>query len=102
MLCLVMTQKGTGCDYTIGCGTRVVGLKATTLEAAREEAKKVFADFGCSGDRDLAAADIVEVKEDAMPLLHEFQEGERRVQNEADMAAKRAQLEKLKRELGET
>lgn len=32
----VLTQGG-GCDYTIGCGVKVKALRATSLEAARDE-----------------------------------------------------------------
>jgi len=38
---LLMKQVGSGCDYTIECGTAFHTLKATTLEEARAEAKLV-------------------------------------------------------------
>ena len=36
---VVMVESGEGCDYTIGCGTRMEMLKATTVEEAVSEAK---------------------------------------------------------------
>ncbi len=35
---LYMNQSGEGCDYTIGCGQKLLALKASTIEEAIEEA----------------------------------------------------------------
>jgi len=43
---LILTQDG-GCDYTIGCGVRIVKLEAETLLAAKAEAKAIMIhDYG--------------------------------------------------------
>lgn len=39
---LLLRQEGEGCDYTIGCGLKVVPLNETTVEAARVEAEGLF------------------------------------------------------------
>lgn len=42
---LVMEQKNQGCDYTIGCGTTIEPIRATTMEEAIEEAIGIGADW---------------------------------------------------------
>jgi hypothetical protein len=39
---VILVQEGEGCDYTIGCGVRVVPLRAATVEDARVEAERMI------------------------------------------------------------
>lgn len=41
MLQAILYQDG-GCDYTIGCGVKVIELKAETVQEAREELDEWF------------------------------------------------------------
>lgn len=43
---LIITQRGEGCDYTIGCGTVVEDMKANDEAAALVEAQKSLDDYG--------------------------------------------------------
>lgn len=42
MYYLVMSQDGEGCDYTIGCGTKIVPLKSSSIEGARAELPSIL------------------------------------------------------------
>lgn len=42
---LWMQQNGGGCDYTIGCGEKLVPLVASTLDIAKVEAKSKLQDY---------------------------------------------------------
>ena len=70
---LYMNQKGYGCDYTIGCGEKMIALEGDTLEEAMEFAVKEYLtgdnySYGW-GDYALCAAYIVEIREDLMPTI---------------------------------
>ena len=93
--------RGEGCDYTIGCNLCVERLRATTMEAAIAEA--VGDTWSAYDDERVKRVTVLRVTE-------EVDCGERiaalraeRVAEEqgAVLALKRAQLEHLKRELGE-
>ncbi len=101
---LFMIGPGEGCDYTIGCNSRFVPLKAETLEEAQRETMEQL-DY-CGGlhlDGDgpsVANAYIVEaakVTDVGIPnLIHE-----KRMQREREKASKkedaeRAEFERLK------
>lgn len=102
---LWMKQKGDGCDYTIGCAQKLLELRAaTTLGEARQEALKAVEDYGfLSGgdDRQLEKAVIFTDGEDAMPLVRIALDAAEERREEERKNAKREQIEKLKKELGE-
>ena len=57
---LILTQDG-GCDYTIGCGVRIVKLEAQTLSEAKAEAKaRMICDYGSV--RGVPSAEIVAIE----------------------------------------
>lgn len=93
--------RGEGCDYTIGCNLCVERLNATTMEAAIAEA--VGDTWSTYDDERVARVTVLRVTEEVdcgeriAALRAARVAGE---QGEA-LAAKRAQLERLKREMGE-
>lgn len=117
---LVMKQEGYGCDYSIGCGLRYHPLKATTLEAARAEAKQylqgvphdgytcghedchlVDHDFGTNDkgpfNPKLEFVDLVSVEE-RLPIQAWFDESvawHLEYQKQKDEAKERAEYERL-------
>lgn len=104
MFYLYLEQAGGGCDYTIGCGNRLFKLKGATLEEAREDAKQYFdrENYGYGrGDYSLTAANIFKFEMDAMPVLEQILKQEQEEDRLEKLAEKRAQLERLKKELGE-
>lgn len=42
-------QEEGGCDYTVGCGEKLMPLNATTVVAAKEEALSMMEDLGLYG-----------------------------------------------------
>lgn len=93
--------RGEGCDYTIGCNLKIERLKATTMEAAIVEA--TGEGWSKYDDERIETITILRVAEEAdcgerIAALRAERETAKRG---AGQAAKRAQLERLKRELGE-
>lgn len=96
---LWMKQKD-GCDYTIGCGERLVELSPSTIQGARGQARIALNYYG-SNDRKLTQALILSVVEDAMPIVEEMQKEQDEAEQQNELTKKRAQLARLKKELGE-
>lgn len=116
---VVMKQHGEGCDYSIGCGMKLVELKAVTLEEARIEARVVVQGIP-SGDSSygyeesmlvdydheyhcrLAYARIVHVEED-LPILQwhaEIKEAIAGIKRNDQQAKDRAEYDRLKKQFG--
>lgn len=96
---LWMEQEGGGCDYTIGCGTKVVLLEdydPGDRKAVTEKVKEVIEYHGC----DLQAAKIVCFVEDALSIYEGIQEDHVQQEEEEDRARKMVEYKRLKRELG--
>lgn len=99
-LYLMMQQAGEGCDYTIGCGKTFYKLRSTDMENAKKETSEIILD-STNSEQTIEKALIVELKED-ISMFGEIAKNERyREQQDRDRLTKKAQLEKLKRELGE-
>jgi len=99
---LWLKQSGEGCDYTIGCGQRLVLLNAETMEQARTEADKTMEYYGVgSAERKMDHALILSLAEDAMPMVRAREAKLDELKKTEERERKRAQLERLKRELGE-
>lgn len=97
-------NSGEGCDYTIGCGQVLEELKgATTIEEARAMVPEMLSYYGINDDdrRRLSAALILVERETAMGLVGDRLVKLRAEAQERERARKRAELERLKRELGE-
>jgi len=113
----VLEQAGEGCDYMIGCGTKVHVFEADDMAAAFEllKHKAGWSDYEMpgespsyliSGEGELASAVIYEVAQDDggasfTDWLGAASNKAEQHEAEVTLAAKRAQLRKLKEELGE-
>lgn len=97
---LYLKQSGEGCDYMIGCGSKMINLRSTSREAALEEAKNEIAERTHS-ECEIGEAILLEAFEDISHLSQEVIDEKAAERQEAKMAEKRRQLEKLKAELGE-
>ncbi len=100
---LYLKQDGEGCDYTVGCGAALIPLKATEREAACAEAEMQIADLThseCTFTRALLI-DMHHVEE-ASPLIKRVEARRAEAAAKRTQDAKRAELERLKRELGES
>jgi len=100
---LWMKQRGEGCDYTIGCGQKLVHIKgAETLEQARASVPEVLDYYGIDDcDRRLSDAVILVEQENAMGFVAQRLAQREAEKHQQELADKRAQLERLKKELGE-
>ena len=98
-----MVEGPKGCDYSIGCGVEMRQLKATTIEAAILEACGT-AEEGPAFDERVESITILLVTEVAScaTRLEELRAENKRRVDARKLAAKRAELARLKRELGET
>lgn len=104
---LFLRQEGQGCDYTIGCGMRLIILRATTLDEAKGESKEYFdADnYGYGrGDYALSDAMIMRCEFNAMPILNKILKDEREArekeQEQNKLNQERAEFERLKKKFG--
>jgi hypothetical protein len=99
---LWLKQNDNGCDYTIGCGQRLILLKAETIEQARAEVPGTLDYYGVgSSERQMDHALILSLTEDAMPMVRAREEKVAATKANEERERKRSQLERLKRELGE-
>ena len=106
---LVIFQEGGGCDYTIGCGVRMVEFKVpenTTWDQLMELAKKELEDFGMLPSREELKAERVILFQGGHDLPYaewdaeaheEIAAGRERVKREEELAL----LAKLKAKYGE-
>ncbi len=96
-------DQGGGCDYMIGCGKALYELKgAQTTEEARAMVPEALEYYGIdAGDRSLVACQILSVVEDAMPFVEARLSTQRNRKSAQDRSRKKAEFDKLKRELGE-
>lgn len=98
---MVLVQDITeGCDYTIDCGKKFVVLKADNYYTACREARELVtdADDGYRGERELAKAILVQVREH-LPLRQWYGEYDEEVHREQTKAAEdteKAELARLK------
>lgn len=101
ILMLIMQQKGEGCDYTIGCGKSYSVLASTNMEDAKKEAMEEILER-TNSETEIEYAVIVEAKLD-VSVFGEVAVKQRLAETqEYERSKKREQLEKLKRELGES
>lgn len=99
---LFLNQGDEGCDYTIGCGQRLIRLNATSIKEARTEVNEKLESYGIgSEERMVDEAMILSLVEDVQDLVQEHVERKHAEWEKYEKASKRAMLEKLKKELGE-
>lgn len=107
MFIAIMHQEG-GCDYTIGCGTKVVELKAKNKEQATNELIHMF--FHEDGDmhgheEDVGEVNVFEVKEklhfDLSGLVRDQKEKEKEKEKKRQEEHEKAELRRLKAKYGE-
>lgn len=93
---------GEGCDYTIGCNLSFDKLLATTLEDAKIEALRGYTDRGDRDDR-FERIRVLEVtgEHDLAAEMRAIVAKRQQEAAEQAKAEKRAQIERLKKELGE-
>lgn len=87
-----------GCDYTIGCGQKVIVMRSNTLEEAYVEARERISEYGA--DR-ITNAIIYTQGYNINWIVDEVNISTKKEQEEFVLLKKREQLEKLKKELGE-
>ena len=94
--------QGEGCDYTIGCNMSFERLDAATLIEAKTEALEAYTDTGGREDR-YERITVLEVvgEHDLAAEMRAMVADRQREAADREKAAKRVQLEKLRRELGE-
>lgn len=92
--------KGEGCDYTIGCNEQLRRLNATDMTAAEDEACGDWSEYD---NERVERITILRVTEEHDCAAHIALLRAEREAKEAAMAkaSKRAEFERLKRELGE-
>jgi hypothetical protein len=110
----LILKQGGGCDYTIGCGTKIHWLQSATLEDAKMEAKNLFfppddeeAGYYYSGlhrEAGVDSATLIEVTSAQELPLREWANVHLKRQAEekaaADTAKRQAEYQKLKKEFG--
>lgn len=112
----VMIQAGEGCDYTIGCGYRVVEVEADSEKDARVKlSKALYLDsyidrdsgedpsYYIDGEGALESVKIYKVAKeiDLMPLLEKAQERFNKAEEDEEKNKRREEYEKLRKEFGD-
>lgn len=97
---LYLKQAGEGCDYTIGCGSKMIDLEATTKEQAIKEAKDEIAERTHS-ECEIEEALLIESFDDISHFGEEVMAEKAEARKKEATEEKRRQLNKLKEELGE-
>jgi hypothetical protein len=102
----ILKQCSDGCDYTIGCGVKVIQLEAGTWAEAKAEARRALKeDYRQDYERCLDDITILEVSEQySVPVNTLYDEIRREEADEQAGHAKdkrRQEYERLKREFGE-
>ncbi len=100
---LWLKQFGEGCDYTIGCGQKMMDLKAVTYQSALEEADKEVRERGLD-EQAIQEAILIPV-DSTIPInvskINFEMETERRQAKEKTQKEKEeAEFERLKKKLG--
>jgi hypothetical protein len=105
MFIAVLKQCGEGCDYTIGCGVKVVELQACTWDEAKVEARHALAeDYSQAYDHCLEGFTIFEVSSRFDVPVNAWyadisrEEADRNAGREKEK--RRLEYERLKREFG--
>lgn len=102
---LVLKQSG-GCDYTIGCGVKVLDIYADDLEDAQQQTEETIAARGGYGNREtrIDSAVLYKVEKSSIHDLNGVR-ARRKAEREAEEArekeeAEKAELERLKAKYG--
>lgn len=104
---IVMQQNG-GCDYSIGCGIKIIRISGNSLEEATIAAKNFFLSedgsyYLTSDESKISEACLVESNDEELPI-HQWR-GElnaRKIEKEKKLqeAKELAELERLKKKYG--
>ena len=96
----ILYQNG-GCDYTIGCGLKVVHLAASTWDEAVEETKKMILKNYDNDERRLDTICLIEsIRTASLPVYDWYSEKrdkERKQQKRAKEEHDRREFERLKK-----
>lgn len=99
-----LKQCGGGCDYTIGCGQKLIGLDAQTWDEARAEVRKLLAEDYSHDESLLETVTIYEVKTALRVPVDEWyaeiEDEGNEAQEARDKENRRREYERLKREFG--
>lgn len=99
-----LKQIGEGCDYTIGCGQKLIPLNAQSWDEARAEMRRLMAENYSHDESRLEAVTIYEVKTALrIPVDYwysEIEDEEAQEQAARDKEQRRSEYERLKREFG--
>lgn len=99
-----LMQNGEGCDYTIGCGKKMITLESTDRESAEKELKDIIIEE-YSDEVMLSSATIIEVSDeiqiDVKSIYNEKKENEKRLKDEKQKMKDLAEYERLKKQFGE-
>jgi len=100
---IVELHQDGGCDYTIGCGTKIVPLKAVDRTSALREVQELLADR-YTGEYSVARAHIYAVAEDFpadVGAIYKAIAAERQAeQDEEKEEEERAEYERLRQKFG--
>lgn len=103
-----LEQQGEGCDYTIGCGVRLVELGGSTRDEAIDELRRMIFDdgsgYGPDADYRLKSIAFYEVADaDHIPIdrwYADYEAEQRRLALEHASAQERKLYEQLRRKYG--
>ena len=97
---LYLKQAGEGCDYMIGCGSKMLDIVADTKEQAVIKAREEISERTHS-ECEIEEAFLIESFEDLSHVGQEIVGEKAEAKRKYVLEEKRKQLEKLKAELGE-
>ena len=97
-----MKQAGEGCDYTIGCGERLVKVECETFVGALAKVPGILEHYGFGSSDEVEPAECKLLREVAnlMPEVVLLTAKHQEAKANEEREGKLRELERLKRELG--
>jgi hypothetical protein len=99
-----LQQEGEGCDYTIGCGLRVIDITANSMEEAKHKLAETIATEYSYDEGMLYAAELYEVEQvfsmDVKAIYQKVVDDRNAEKQREKDAKEKAEFERLKSKFG--
>lgn len=96
---IYMKQEGEGCDYTIGCGSKLIPLVKYGTEDEKQEIHSILKDY-TNEENPLSECMVVEKVQDLMSIVNSIELEKLKLKKEEEKENMRKEIEKLQRKLG--
>lgn len=95
---IYVKQEGDGCDYTIGCGSKLIPLVKYGTEDEKQEIHSILEDY-TNEENPLSECMVVEKIQDLMDIVNSIKVERLNLKKEEEKENIRKEIEKLQRKL---